>query len=96
MSFGVRRCHPELQRKHPGLEHRTAQEALAKDSLRRGQGSGEPAVATAVTAQDRVNPGHGGGGRAACEFVSNTRYHDISCAPKVHVWCLGMEGLQGE
>ena len=43
-----------------------------------------------------MNPGHGGGGRAVCELVSITRYHDISCAPKVHIWRLGMEGLQGE
>lgn len=96
MSFGVRHCHPEPQRKSPGPEHRREKEALAKGSLRRGRGSGVSAVATTVTAQDRMNPGHGGGGRAACELVSNTRYHDISCAPTVHIWRLGMEGLQGE
>ena len=97
MSFGVRHCHPELQRKNPGPEHRRAQEALAKGSLRKGTGLRRVSrVATTVTAQDRMNPGHGGGGRAACELVSITRYHDISCAPKVHIWRLGMEGLQGE
>ena len=38
MSFGVRHCHPEPQRKNPGPEHRRAQEALAKGSLRKGTG----------------------------------------------------------
>lgn len=60
----------------------------------RGQGSAVPALGT--TARGRMGPGQGGGGHAACEIVSNTRCHGISCAPKVHIWSLGMDGLQGK